>query len=348
MALYSDMNGFPESGFPVLADAEDRITLNTLYYNPIKHLGYKIDVVGNNRLLGALVISGRLSGVTALAMGGALSGVTTIGASGAVTLSGGNLVMTTGSILMTSGEIGSLLARIKKAWLQDLYIKNRPTCGDGDFVALSSDLAFLMSRTARIGTATNYSEFEADGTLKFNGDATVWDDMRVVPGSFDRPGSSDPSIVAYDVNGGGVNTYLWSFAKNNIASFTVQLPHGYMVGTDIYCHVHWTPGANGVANNGLTVGWKIDYTWANINGSFGTMGTLDLSDACDGTDHKHQMTPDVLISGAGKHISSMLLCNIKRTDTGTDDTWTTGDPMILEIDFHYQIDTIGSRTISSK
>jgi hypothetical protein len=208
--------------------------------------------------------------------------------------------------------------------------------------------------TAKVGGAANYSEFEADGTLVFNGDATVWDDMRVVPGSFDRPGTSDPTIVAYDVNAGGISTYLWQFAVNNIASFTIQLPHAYKVGTDIYAHIHWTPGPRGVAENGKTVGWKIDYSWANIDGSFPTMQSLDLSNACDGTNHKHQMTPEVVIDGhtAAKGISSMLICNIKRTDTGADDTWAgtiSGQlPMLLEIDFHYQIDTVGSRQQSAK
>jgi hypothetical protein len=179
-----------------------------------------------------------------------------------------------------------------------------------------------------------------------------WDDIRINPGSFDRPGTSDPSIVAYDVNGGGVSTYLWQFAKNNIASFTVQIPHGYKVGEDIYVHIHWTPGSRGNEENGNTVGWKIDYSWANIGDNFGTMVTVDLSDACDGTDHKHQMTPDVAIIGSSKGISSMLLCNIKRTDTGSDDTWsgtTSGElPMLLEIDFHFPIDMIGSRQRTSK
>jgi hypothetical protein len=176
----------------------------------------------------------------------------------------------------------------------------------------------------------------------------VWDDLRINPGSFDRPRSSDPSIVTYNVNGGGINTYLYGFALNNIASFTIQLPHSYKEGEDISVHVHWTPGANGAANNGLMVGWKVDYSWASINGIFGTMLTADLSDACDGTNHKHQMTPEVTIAGAGKHLSSMIICNIKRTDTGADDTWTTGLPLILEIDFHFPIDTIGSRQTGIK
>lgn len=212
----------------------------------------------------------------------------------------------------------------------------------------------VTAGAAKVGGETDYSEFEADGTLVFNGDATVWDDMRVVPGSFDRPGASDPTIVAYDVNAGGVSTYLWQFAKNNIASFTIQLPHSYKVGTDIYAHIHWTPGPRGAAESGNTVGWKIEYSWANIGSNFPTMLSLDLSDTCDGTDHKHQMTSEVVIDGhtVAKGMSSMLICNVKRTDTGADDTWAgtiSGQlPMLLEIDFHYQIDTVGSRQQSSK
>lgn len=174
----------------------------------------------------------------------------------------------------------------------------------------------------------------------------MWDDLRIVPGSFDRPGVSDPAMVVYDVNGGGVNTYLWEFGKNDIASFTVQIPHSYKEGEDIYVHIHWTPGPNGVAENGNYVGWKIDYSWANIDGNFGTMATANLSDACDGTNHKHQMTPESTVTGTSKEISSMLLCNVKRTDTGTDDTWSGSGagnlPLLLEIDFHFPMDYRGS------
>jgi hypothetical protein len=189
-------------------------------------------------------------------------------------------------------------------------------------------------------------------TSSISGSTVVYDDLRILPGSFDRPGTSDPTIVAYAPGGGAISTYLWQFAKNNIASFAVQIPHGYKVGEDIKCHIHWTPGANGAAENGATVGWKVDYSWANVNGNFGAMATLDLSDACDGTDHKHQMTPDVTISGSGKGISSMLICNVKRTDTGADDTWAgtaSGSlPFLLEIDFHVPLDTIGSSDWGTK
>lgn len=180
----------------------------------------------------------------------------------------------------------------------------------------------------------------------------VWDDLRITPGSFDRPGVADPSIVAVTPGGGAITSYLYQFAVNNLASFTVQLPHSYKAGENIYAHVHWTPGANGVSESGSTVGWKLDYSWASINNVFPTMLTADLSDTCNGIDWRHEMSPEVALTGTSKGISSMLICNIKRTDTGGDDTWagtSSGDlPLLLEIDFHFPIDTMGSRQISAK
>lgn len=205
----------------------------------------------------------------------------------------------------------------------------------------------------QIGTpGTNYTAFEADGTLEFNGTATAWDDIRIVTGSMTRPGAADPVYKIYDVNGGGTNTYLLEFAKADWATFTVQLPHQYKQGSDIYVHAHWTPGAQGSAESGNTVGWKVQHSWANLDGAFGTMAEVDLSDTCGGTNHAHYMTPDIAITGTSKTISSMLICNILRTDTGTDDTWSNAAsgslPMLLEVDFHFEIDTIGSRTITAK
>lgn len=191
----------------------------------------------------------------------------------------------------------------------------------------------------------------ANKTLELQ--TVVWDDLRITPGSFDRPGTSDPDLITYNVGGGGVNSYLYEFATNNIATFTVQLPHSYKIGEDIKVHVHWTPGAKGVTESGNSVGWEIQYSWANINGIFGAMRTVDLSDTCDGTNHKHQMTSDVIIDGFPSGgdaygISSMLICNIKRISDSWGGTGSGNLPMILEIDFHFPIDTIGSRQSSLK
>jgi hypothetical protein len=203
------------------------------------------------------------------------------------------------------------------------------------------------------GITADHFEFMAWLDILHQNLTTIqYDDVRITPSSFDRPGISDPTIVAQTPGGGATTTYMCQFDINNIASFTVQIPHGYLQGADIKAHVHWTPGARGTAESTKTVGWKLDYSWASINGVFGAMATLDLSDACNGVDWEHNMTDDVTITGTGKGISSMLICNIKRTDTGTDDTWATNTsgnrPLLLEIDFHIPMNSLGSTGWAAK
>lgn len=145
MASYTDTNGFPEAGFPVLSDTSDRLVLNTLYAYPIKELGFIMDVFGPNRLLGALTIGGALTGVADLTMNGALSGATTIGASGTVTLSSATVPLVLSGIdavLSMTGinaSIGSQFVPIPKGYFNNLILKNRPTI-DNDPLILLQDL----------------------------------------------------------------------------------------------------------------------------------------------------------------------------------------------------------------
>jgi len=82
------------------------------------------------------------------------------------------------------------------------------------------------------------------------------------------------------------------------------------------------------------------------------MVSVDLSDACDGTDWKHQMTSDVTISGSGKKVSSMLICNVRRSKVDAEDTWASSSkgelPLLLEVDFHIPVNTMGSRSWVTK
>ncbi len=254
---------------------------------------------------------------------------------------------------MECGEFpGSLAERIASALVGEGVLNiemEQAPCGElTPFIDCTNNHIPAEAQIANI-----VSEDDCGNTsLRVNVQMEQWDDLRITPGSFDRPGISDPNYVIYYPNGGGLGVYVLEFAKNDFASFMVQLPHGYKQGSDIYVHLHWTPGPRGNEEAGALVGWKVDYSWANINGTFSDMQTADLSDACDGTDHKHQMTPEVLINGTGKNMSSMLLCNIRRTDGGADDTWSgavSGQlPLLLEVDFHVMLDSIGSRTHSSK
>jgi len=124
----SDINGFPRSGLPVLNDDVSNICLNTLYGRPLKIAGFIIDVVGSNRLLGALTIGGALTGATTGTFSAGISATTGTFSSTitGTTITGTGLVLGTGSISLT-GSIGTTLFRPLKGWFKDLDITNMPT-----------------------------------------------------------------------------------------------------------------------------------------------------------------------------------------------------------------------------
>jgi len=347
MALYSDMNGFPESGFPVLVDVEDRLTLNTLHYSPIKHLGYKLDVVGNNRLLGALTLggaitgatsitmAGSLSGVTTLGMNGALSGVSTIGASGDVTLSGGNL-------LLTTGQIGNIVSPIKKAWIKDLNLKNRPTVDDIDKVALVSDLAYLQSRSIRVGNTLGYTEISEDGTMTFYGTATLFDDLT---GDITRTRTTGTRCTLNDVentidftNAGTLTDYIF---------LNYQMSHKWKSGSAVHPHIHWEQASNQTPN------WLVQYRWQS-NG--GVKTTAWTNYVCNINAFTYVSGNIQQISGGsalnppvGYGISDIIQIRVIR-DTGNNsgafagiDTYGS-TASVMSVDIHYEIDQLGSRT----
>jgi hypothetical protein len=199
---------------------------------------------------------------------------------------------------------------------------------------------------ASLGSTIIYGDLTVKKNLYLSD--TVWDDLRIIPGSFNFPGSAYPTLQDWQPGGSGTTFKVYCFDQSDVAYFTVQMPHSYKLGTDIYAHVHWTPRDRGTTEGTATVNWELNYSWANIEGVFGASANVDMTDACQSTNHEHLMSPSVSITGTDKGISSMLVCQIAR---GTDDTWEgTGanGPALLEIDFHYEIDTIGSDFESEK
>ena len=176
---------------------------------------------------------------------------------------------------------------------------------------------------------------------------TEWDDLRIVPGTFDYAGVADPTLSDWQPGGSGTTFKVYKFQKDDEVFATCQMPHSYKEGSDLQFHIHWTPADRGSEEDGNKVGWKVDYSIANVDGTFSSSNTVDLSDTCSGTDDKHEITDSATVDGTGLTISHMIMLRIYRSDTGDDDTWvgTTAaqSPVILEFDIHFEKNTRGSR-----
>lgn len=199
-----------------------------------------------------------------------------------------------------------------------------------------------QAATAKFGDVAggNYFEIESDGTWVKHGDATTWDDIRVPSqNTKTNPSKSEPNFEVFTDG-----LYCWKFDTSNAddesVHFMMQIPHSWKVGTDLESHIHWSPDSTNTGN----VVWEFEYVIQSIDGTFaGTATNLTVTDAADGTALKHQITELGNIDGSSLGISSMLIGRLTRMSSSDAADTYTGNACFLEIDFHYQVDTAGSR-----
>lgn len=166
---------------------------------------------------------------------------------------------------------------------------------------------------------------------------TYWDDLRVpLTNTKLTPAKSEPALEEF-VTG----VYAFGFDTGNDSTeslhFIAQTPHNRSPGSDLECHLHWAPSTT----NAGDVRWKLNYTAISIDGTFGAVGSLWVTDAADGTADKHQLSELGTIDGSSLGLSSVIVGNITRLGDHADDDFT-GVAFGLEFDFHYEIDSPGS------
>lgn len=180
---------------------------------------------------------------------------------------------------------------------------------------------------------------DSSGTLRFDNEATIYEDLRV-PGFLLKSGTVAPDQIDFNGNAlvkvNGFNGGGTSPVEDVI--FNVQMPHAWKEGTIIYPHVHWAPSTSGAGN----VVWKLEYAWGQIGGTFPAFQTIVADpQSTESTAWKHKLASLPTISGSGKTLSSILICRLYREPGDVGDTYT-GDAALLDFDFHYEINSLGS------
>ena len=217
--------------------------------------------------------------------------------------------------------------------------------------ALLVILSFTIFSQVEIGSSTDFTEIESDGTIEFHGDATVWNDY-VVPMTSVKEKSLDGKQPEYEAFIGEV--FEWNFINGKLSEvgFTIQMPHDWD-GSIIYPHIHWSPEGGGEG----TVVWSMEYTWINYGGEsnpkvfpspvHSTSEPAEFSSpAGDYQHHIAKFDPITPIVNSQDGISSIILIRFYRdAEGGTGDDGDTYDEgaFALSFDIHYRSNTAGSR-----
>lgn len=178
-------------------------------------------------------------------------------------------------------------------------------------------------------------------------EAIAWDDLRV-PASATTLVAGTGTPATPTVNAGSRIAFNFIEGNTDYVWFTAQLPHGYKEGTDIVPHVHWFPVVAGTS--GQEVRWSLSYSWTNVGDTFPVVSTIHATTIVVGdvtTQFDHCITAFDALDGTGKEISSMLLCGLFRNSGHANDTLAE-DAAMVEVDFHFQMNSMGSQGAFTK
>jgi len=207
--------------------------------------------------------------------------------------------------------------------------------------------------TVRKGVPNGYAPLRSSGLIPNEHISSmlqdsVFDDL-VLPMIVRVTGVGRPNLGSFV---GNILQYVFAINDNAEIEATEVL-HGWKEGSAIELHVHW---ATGGLNDGTVRGvkWEIEYSWANmlyIGGTtvFGAPTTVSMEDsiAAAEPDRTHRFTHIMSFTPAGGKVGMYLILRLKRIASVTNPA-PVADPFGLSLGVHYEIDTLGSRTLLYK
>ncbi len=188
-----------------------------------------------------------------------------------------------------------------------------------------------------IGTMTDYTEFQADGSMRMVGAASVWTamDAGLIP---PHGTSATPSVIKFN---GDTTLDCYAFSGTNptpdVYSSMVEMPRGYKDGADVHLHVQWFPTDTNLGN----VKFSLRYVMFNRLTVPGAAQTVSVVMPTPGVAWLEN-TAIFDISGAGMTLGARLIYYLYRDSTDPQDTYAF-NVGVTGIGIHTEIDQIGSR-----
>ena len=191
----------------------------------------------------------------------------------------------------------------------------------------------------------NQTTIEADGSLLFEGDASVYlDELGALTGQRLESPSSD---IVLNIPEAAVTFETSARYPADYVVMPVQINHFWKEGSVVFPHLHWNQTTADTPN------WLLGYRW-QINGSAKTTAWTNLAHTTSvftyvsGT--LNQITPFANITPpvGFSPVSDILQLRLYRDYTNVSTLFAGTDPVgadvdAMSFDIHVQIDTVGSR-----
>ncbi len=190
----------------------------------------------------------------------------------------------------------------------------------------------------------DYSEFESDGILKFNGEACVWQDIDfpIIARSVQANNPTPTTLV------GNLTAPTWA-VNDFLMCEGQELIHLWKEGTPWYWHIHLI--TNGTEAVDKYVKFEIEFAYATLGNSLSAAQTVtstdDLLIPANTPNRHHSIYPINTFQPAdGTKIGTQVYARLKRiASTGAA---PVANPFVPMLQIHILCDTVGSRELGVK
>ncbi len=137
------------------------------------------------------------------------------------------------------------------------------------------------------------------------------------------------------------NTLALMFGPSAVSEAYVNwdVPFNWAEGTNLYAAIHWSPGASTSTGS---VRWAMEFTYAPVNGTFGTTSTFHVdSNIATASAWKHIQAVSGAFSGSLVDPNTRFVIRLYRDGAHVDDTFPS-DAYVIGIDFYYQVNKFGT------
>lgn len=191
---------------------------------------------------------------------------------------------------------------------------------------------------------TNYSAFEVDGTLRFNGAATVFKDINIGAATLSGPPGLQPGIVNFlDEVGADTGIATYGLAVGEGFSGQFEMQHDYKEGSNIVFHVHWQ-GITAPTDTDK-VKFQLTYTISKSDATLDAVTVITIETDFD-TQYEFKSSAFAAITGTNFNIEDQFLFTLERIAASADEYG--GEALVATVGIHYELDTVGSRAVLTK
>jgi len=213
-------------------------------------------------------------------------------------------------------------------------VASTPASISGQVLSWNTGGYYELATRLYVGNAASNVTISQRSGIRFTG-IDIWDSIDINAAAVQiNPGTSKPDTV--DIGIGKIQTLGFDNTSSEWVSAEVTLPHSWKEGTDIHNHISWM-GSDDSAGG---VRWVLEYAWVNREDQLTSVATLGVTGTA-ASDLQIIDNEFADISGSGKTIGSHFVLSLTRNVTHSEDTYGA-DALLLDLDFHYLKDGIGS------